>query len=133
MRFNGNTLRCANCESAHERKGKPMERRDYIVNVLVRSGFRTSLKGFDQFCKCIELYADNKTSTMSAIYSRVSRDFRCSKSSVEKNLYRLFVGADASRVIGKLFGTEFTGASVKEIVALFCNYVELNRDNYSAS
>ncbi|MDE7464389.1 MAG: hypothetical protein K2M48_05100 [Clostridiales bacterium] len=110
-----------------------MERRDYIGNVLVRSGFRTSLKGFDQFCKCLELYADDRTSTMSAIYSRVSSDFRCSKSSVEKNLRRLFIGADASGVIGRLFGTKFSDASVKEIVALFCNYVELNRDSYSAS
>lgn len=108
-----------------------MERRDYIIKVLVQSGFRTSLKGFDQFCKCLELYADDRSKTMTDIYSRIASEFCCSKSSVEKNLRRLFIGADASRVIGRLFGTEFADASVKEIVALFCNYIELNRDNYA--
>ncbi|MCH5162355.1 MAG: hypothetical protein J1G38_02560 [Clostridiales bacterium] len=108
-----------------------MKRRDYLVHILVRSGFRTSLKGFDQFCKCVELYSDDRSSTMSDIYSKVSVDFRCSKSSVEKNLRRLFVGANAGKVIGDLFGTEFADASVKEVVALFCNYVELNREYYA--
>ncbi len=107
-----------------------MERRDYIINVLVRTGFRASLKGFAQFCKCLEMYADDKSCTMTDIYDRVSREFGCSKSSVEKNLRRLFIGADASRVIGRLFGAEFSDASVKEIVALFGNYLELNRQYY---
>ena len=108
-----------------------MERRDYIINILVRSGFRTSLKGFSQFCKCLELYADNRSKTMTEIYSLVASEFCCSNSSVEKNLRRLFIGADASAVIGKLFGAEFADASVKEIVALFCSYIELNRDSYA--
>lgn len=132
MRFNGSTLFLMKDLASFLEVEVLMERRDYIVNILVRSGFRTSLKGFAQFCKCIELYADDRCATMTEIYSRVACDFRCSKSSVEKNLRRLFIGADASAVIGRLFGTQFTDASVKEIVALFCNYVELNRDNYSS-
>lgn len=109
-----------------------MERRDYIVNILVRTGFRASLKGFEQFCKCLEMYADDRSATMSDIYDRVANEFRCSKSSVEKNLRRLFIGADASSVIGKLFGAKVSDASVKEIVALFGNYIELNRDYYDS-
>lgn len=67
-----------------------MEKRDFIIGTLVKTGFRTSLKGFDQFCECVELYSQNRTATIDSVYTRVAESFRCTKSSVEKNLRRLF-------------------------------------------
>lgn len=107
-----------------------MKRRDFIVSTLVRSGFRSSLKGFKQFCRCVELYSDDHTATIESIYLRVAKDSNCTKSSVEKNLRRLFESSDARRAIGRLFGMDFTDTGNKEIVATFSNYVELQRDNY---
>lgn len=100
-------------------------RHSFIVATLVRSGFRASLKGFDQFCACVELYADNLNSTMDDIYSVVAVDFRCTKSAVEKNLRRLFEVADACNVLGSLYGFDFSQAGNKEIVAMFAKYVML--------
>ena len=73
-----------------------MERRDFIVIMLVKVGFRTSLKGFDQFCMCLELYADDPTRTIGSIYKHVALNCNCTVSSVEKNLRRLFVSSDAT-------------------------------------
>lgn len=107
-----------------------MERRDFIVGTLVRTGFRSSLRGFEQFCMCVELYSDNRAATIESIYEKVAKRCRCSKSSVEKNLRRLFSSSDATSAIGKLFGMDFTDTGNKEIVATFSNYVELNRQCY---
>lgn len=107
-----------------------MKRRDFIIGTLVRTGFRSSLKGFEQFCMCVELYSDNKASTIESIYERVALRFRCTKSSVEKNLRRLFESSDARSAISKLFGMDFTDTGNKEIVATFSNYVELRRECY---
>ena len=107
-----------------------MEKRDFIIGTLVKTGFRTSLKGFDQFCECVELYSQNKTATIDSVYTRVAEAFRCTKSSVEKNLRRLFSSSDACAAIGKLFGMQFPDTSNKEIVAAFSNYVSLNRKYY---
>ncbi len=110
-----------------------MERHDFIVGTLVKTGFRASLKGFDQFCECVELYSDDRMATIDSIYARVAEEFNCTKSSVEKNLRRLFSSSDACSAIGKLFGMNFTDASNKEIVATFSNYVALNRASYAAN
>ncbi len=107
-----------------------MTRRDFLVSTLVRTGFRTSLKGFYQFCECVELYSDNRTLSMSDIYARVGRDFRCSESSVDKNIRRLFLTVDACAVISELFDMELCDVGNKEIIALFSNYIELNREYY---
>lgn len=109
-----------------------MSRRDFIVNTLVRLGFRTSLKGFAQFCDCVELYMDGCGATIDSIYERVAEGFNCSKGSIEKNLCRLFTGSDACAAIGNLFGTTFTDRGNKEIVAIFSNYVALQRNAYMA-
>ena len=108
-----------------------MKRRDFIVITLVKIGFRTSLKGFDQFCKCLELYADDPNDTMSNIYQKIARSFNCTVSSVEKNLRRLFMSSDATAAIGRLFGMDFCDTGNKEIVSMFSNYVSLQRDCYS--
>lgn len=108
-----------------------MERRDFIVGTLVKTGFRTSLKGFYQFCKCVELYSDDRTATIESIYKKVADDFNCTKSSVEKNLRRLFTSSDACSAIGRLFGMDFPEAGNKEIVAMFSNYVALQHDSYA--
>ena len=107
-----------------------MKRLDFIVGTLVRNGFRTSLKGFDQFCRCVEMYSDNRNATIESIYKRVALDCNCTKSSVEKNLRRLFTSSDACKAIGKLFGMDFTDTGNKEIVAMFSNYVSLTYDSY---
>ena len=107
-----------------------MTRRDYIVDTLVKSGFRTSLKGFDQFCECVEFYTDNRMTTMENMYKYISVKFACSRSAIEKNLVRLFSSSDACTNIGKLFGIEIAVACSKEIIATFSNYVSLNRDSY---
>lgn len=107
-----------------------MERYDFIVGTMVRSGFRTSLKGFKQFCMCVELYSDNPTATIESVYERVAQKFTCTKSSVEKNLRRLFESSDASSAIGRLFDIEFADTGNKEIVSMFSNYVALQRDRY---
>lgn len=113
------------------KKEATMKRRDFIVSTLVRAGFRTSLKGFSQFCDCVELYLDDGTQTVEWIYDRAAGASGCSKSSVEKNLRRLFDGSDACAAIGKLFGVKLTDAGNKEIIAMFANYVELCRDRYA--
>ncbi len=102
-----------------------MTRHNFIVATLVKLGFRTSLKGFDQFCECVELYSDSLNATMDNIYETVALDFNCSKSAVEKNLRRLFDEADACRVIGTLFGIDFPQVGNKEIVATFASYVNI--------
>ena len=109
-----------------------MKRREFIVGILVKSGFRTSLKGFDQFCYCVELYSDDRTATIESIYKKAAVKFRCTKSSVEKNLRRLFDTSDAGAALGELFGMKFTDTGNKEIVAMFSNYVDLRRDCYAA-
>lgn len=111
--------------------GEKMERRDFIIGILVKTGFRTSLKGFKQFCRCVELYSDDSTSTIESIYEIVARDFNCTKSSIEKNLRRLFSSSDACNAIGKLFDIDFPEAGNKEIVAMFSNYIDLRRDCYA--
>lgn len=105
-----------------------MERHDFIVDTLVRNGFRTSLKGFDQFCKCLEFYSDERNATIGSIYGKVALECNCTKSSVEKNLRRLFVSSDACAAIGKLFGMKFADTGNKEIVAMFSNYIALKYD-----
>lgn len=107
-----------------------MKRRDFIVETLVRNGFRTSLKGFYQFCRCVEIFSDDRTATIESIYRQVALDFDCTKSSVEKNLRRLFESSDACKAIGRLFGMSFADTGNKEIVAMFSNYVDLQRDMY---
>lgn len=107
-----------------------MKRRDFIVSTLVRIGFRTSLKGFDQFVQCVEFYLSDRNSAIESIYRRTAEVFGCSKSAVEKNLHRLLEGSDACSEIGKLFGIELNDASNKELIAVFSNYVLLHRDCY---
>lgn len=102
-----------------------MCRRNFIVATLVKSGFRTSLKGFDQFCSCVELYLDRVNTTMDNIYQAVASAFCCSKSAVEKNIRRLFDESDACGVLGSLFGVEFPQVGNKEIVAAFANYISI--------
>lgn len=97
---------------------------------MVRTGFRTSLRGFDQFCRCVELYTDNPSLTIERIYAEVARTFNCTKSSVEKNLRRLCESSDASSAISRLFDIEFSDTGNKEIVTMFANYVSLQRDYY---
>ncbi|MCH5166033.1 MAG: hypothetical protein J1G01_06495 [Clostridiales bacterium] len=108
-----------------------MKRHDFIVGTMVRSGFRTSLKGFDQFCMCVEMYSDNPTATIESIYARVALDCNCTKSSVEKNLRRLFESSDASAVISKLFDMDFSDRGNKEIVSMFSNYIALQHESYA--
>ena len=105
-----------------------MTRHDYIVDTLVKLGFRTSLRGFDQFC--VEFYSDNRTTTMDNMYKFISAKFACSRSAIEKNLVRLFSCSDACTNIGKLFGIEIAVGCSKEIIATFSNYVCLHRDCY---
>ena len=113
------------------KKEVAMERRDFIVGTLVRTGFRSSLKGFGQFCMCVEMYTDDRSATIESIYSRVARYCNCTKSSVEKNLRRLFESSNARSAIGGLFGMDCTESGNKEIVATFSNYVELQHDEYA--
>ncbi len=108
-----------------------MQRHDFIVGTLVRTGFRTSLKGFGQFCMCVELYSDDRTATIESIYRRVASHCNCTTSSVEKNLRRLFESSNASSAVGKLFGMDFTDTGNKEIVAMVSNYIALQREKYA--
>ncbi len=108
-----------------------MERKEFIINTLVKNGFRSSLKGFAQFCECVELYLDDRSMTIENIYRLTAAKFKCTKSSVEKNLRRLFTSSDACSALGRLYGMDFPDSGNKEILAVFCNYVELNRDRYS--
>lgn len=108
-----------------------MERRDFIIGTLVRTGFRPSLKGFDQFCKCVELYTDDCSSSIEKIYARVACDYNCTKSSVQKNLRRLFESSDACKVMSRLFGMDFTDSGNKIIIATFAKYIELQRQYYA--
>ena len=113
-----------------QKEVKSMGRHDFIVGTLVKTGFRASLKGFDQFCSCVEMYSDDRTATIDSIYNRVADDFNCTKSSIEKNLRRLFSTSEACKVIGRLFDIDFRYAGNKEIVAMFSNYFALKRDKY---
>lgn len=108
-----------------------MERRDFIVSTLVRTGFRSSLKGFRQFCMCVEIYSDFRSYPIDRVYKIVARECNCTKSAVEKNLRRLFLSSDASNIIGKLFGMKFPECGNKEIIAAFANYIELQREYYA--
>lgn len=108
-----------------------MKKHDFIVVTLVKTGFRTSLKGFEQFCMCLELYSDDPTATIGSVYKRVAENSNCTVSSVEKNLRRLFASSDASAAIGRLFGMEFCDTGNKEIVSMFSNYVSLQREYYT--
>lgn len=107
-----------------------MKRHDFIVHTMVQTGFRTALKGFDQFCMCVELYSDDPSATIEKIYRKVANYCKCTKSSVEKNLRRLCESSDAANAIGKLFGIDFCDTGNKEIVSMFSNYVSLQRDCY---
>lgn len=98
---------------------------------MVQTGFRTSLKGFEQFRRCVELYSDDPSATIESLYERIADDFNCTKSSVEKNLRRLCESSDASSAIGRLFGIDFVDTGNKEIVSMFSNYVSLQSDSYS--
>ena len=109
-----------------------MERRDFIICTLIRAGFRSSLKGFNQFCRCVELYSDDRSSTIEEIYARIACEYGCTKSSVEKNIRRLFESSDAEGVIGRLFEMDFTESGNKIIIATFANYVELQRKYYAS-
>ncbi|MDE7164187.1 MAG: sporulation initiation factor Spo0A C-terminal domain-containing protein [Clostridiales bacterium] len=108
-----------------------MKKRDFIIITLVKVGFRTSLKGFDQFCMCLELYSEDPTRTIGSIYERIACSFNCTVSSVEKNLRRLFMSSNATTAISRLFGMEFCDTGNKEIVSMFSNYVSLQRECYS--
>ena len=108
-----------------------MKRHDFIVVTMVRNGFRTSLKGFDQFCKCVEFYADDPTVTIASVYKRVAAHCNCTESAVEKNLRRLFESSDATKAIGKMFGMDFSDTGNKEIVSMFTNYLALQREFYA--
>ena len=108
-----------------------MKKRDFIVITLVKVGFRTSLKGFDQFCMCLELYSEDPTRTIGSIYKHVALYFNCTVSSVEKNLRRLFLSSDATAAISRLFDMEFCDTGNKEIVSMFSNYVALQRECYT--
>lgn len=108
-----------------------MKRRDFILVMMVKSGFRTALKGFDQFRMCVEMYADDPTATILSIYARVAERFRCTVSSVEKNVRRLIESSDAASGIGKLFDMDFRDTGNKEIVSMFTNYVTLRRECYT--
>ena len=108
-----------------------MERHDFIVGTLVRTGFRSSLKGFEQFCSCVEMYMDDHNVTIESIYARVARKCNCTKSAVEKNLRRLFESSDAGVAVGKLFGMDYVETGNKEMVAMLSNYIKLKRDCYA--
>lgn len=107
-----------------------MKRHDYIVRTLVKSGFRASLRGFEQFCRCVEKYTEDRAQTIDSIYAMVALEYGCSKSAVEKNLRRLIESSDASAAIGKLFDTDFVETGNKEIVATFANYINTRHDDY---
>lgn len=108
-----------------------MKKRDYIIIMLVKVGFRTSLKGFDQFCMCLEMYSEDPTQTIGSIYNSVALNFNCTVSAVEKNLRRLFVSSNATDAISRLFDMEFCDTGNKEIVSMFSNYVSLQREMYN--
>lgn len=109
-----------------------MDRRDYIIATLTKEGFRTSLKGFWQFLECLELYLDDFSTVIDSIYARVASDFDCTKSSVEKNLRRLFDASDACGIIGRLFGMSYHDVGNKELISLYANYFRLYRYNYGS-
>ncbi|MCH5155796.1 MAG: hypothetical protein J1F69_04240 [Clostridiales bacterium] len=108
-----------------------MKKRDFIIITLVKVGFRTSLKGFDQFCMCLELYSDDPTRTIGSIYEHIAISFNCTVSAVEKNLRRLFLSSNATDVLSRLFDMEFCDTGNKEIVSMFSNYMSLQRECYS--
>lgn len=108
-----------------------MGRHDFIVGTLVRTGFRSSLKGFEQFCACVEMYMDDHNVTIESIYSRVASKYNSTKSAVEKNLRRLFESSDAGVAVGKLFGMDYVETGNKEMVAMLSNYIKLKRDCYA--
>jgi len=108
-----------------------LKRHDFIVNTLVRLGFRTSLRGFEQFCACVEDFSDHRSATIDSIYVDVALQFNCTKSAVEKNLRRLFYSSDACAAMGRLFGAHFSESGNKEIVAMFSSYVGLHRAEYA--
>lgn len=110
-----------------------MSRHDFIVSTLVKMGFRTALRGFDQLCYCIERYSDDRTATVGSIYCNVAAVCGCSKSAVEKNLRRLFTGCDASAKIGALIGIDFIDTGNKEIIAVLANYIGLNHKEGGAA
>ena len=109
-----------------------MKRRDFIVQTLVKIGFRISLKGFDQFCLCLELYVDGEFATVEDIYAEVACTFGCTKSAVEKNLRRLFYSSDAVGAVSRLYGIEYTDCGNKQIIAMVANYIACNRNKYIA-
>ena len=108
-----------------------MKKRDFIIVMLVKVGFRTSLKGFDQFCMCLELYSEDPMQTIGSIYENVALNFNCTVSAVEKNLRRLFLSSNATDAISRLFDMDFSDTGNKEIVSMFSNYVSLQREQYS--
>ena len=108
-----------------------MKRRDFLVETLVRTGFRSSLKGFEQFCSCVEMYIEDHTLTIESIYIRVAGENNCTKSAVEKNLRRLFESSDAGVAVGRLFGMDYVETGNKEMVAMLSHYVKLKRDCYA--
>lgn len=110
-----------------------MQRRDFLVDTLLRAGFRTALRGFEQFCACVELYSDNRNATVDAVYVAVGKAFGCSPGAVEKNLRRLFASSDACAALSGIFGVRFCDVGNKEIIALFSNYLYLHRAEYEKS
>lgn len=106
-----------------------MKRRDFLVETLVKTGFRSSLKGFEQFCSCVEMYIDNHNLTIQSIYVRVADECNCTKSAVEKNLRRLFESSDAGVAVGRLFGMDYVETGNKEMVAMLSNYVKLKHNS----
>ncbi len=107
-----------------------MKRHDFIIGTLVKTGFRTSLKGFDQFCMCVEMYSDACPVTIDSVYTRVADKFRCTKGSVEKNLQRLLSNTEACSGIAELFGLDRVDVSNKEMIAMVSNYVKLQHEKY---
>lgn len=124
MLFNGDTL---------FKEVWIMNRHEFIVCTLVKTGFRVSLKGFAQFCMCIEMYLDGGSPTIESIYGKVALRTACTASAVEKNLRRLFLSSDACRAVGKLYGIDYTDCGNKQIIAMFANYISMNSPKYSAN
>ena len=108
-----------------------MKRHDFIVGTMVKTGFRTSLKGFNQFCMCVELYSDDRNPTIESIYRRVALDCNCTKKKKKKNLRRLIESSSASSAIGRLFGMDFKDTGNKEILSMFSNYIALQSEQYA--
>lgn len=107
-----------------------MKRHDYIIGTMVRNGFRTSLRGFDQFCKCVESYLDDPLSSIESVYNRIAVESNCTRSAVEKNLRHFCISSNASEAISRMFDMNFIDTGTKEIVTMFAQYISLQHGSY---